>query len=492
MIPHSETAATTATPPTAVRKVVVVDLDNTLLRNDTLHEQALRMFFHKPGLLWGLARAFPAGRAAVKSYCADHIVLDPDALHVCEDVLGFLREEVAKGSYLVLCTAADARVAKGIADHLGIFDEVIASENGVNLKGGEKARRLKERFPGGFIYAGDHASDLAVWAESSGIVLVGASDAVARRARALGKPIVAELRLRSVRPHPLRTWARALRVHHWSKNILIFVPLVLGHSWTNWPLVAQTLAGFLLLIAITSSGYLINDLADLDADRRHSSKRHRPLASGLIPPIQAMAVVAIVVPLAFVAAFFLSPLFAAALAAYLVITCAYSFGLKRIPLLDTFIIAGLFTIRLLMGAALMAERLPVWLVTFSMFFFFSLATAKRHGEVIAAGNGGSVSLAARGYKPEDWPLTLAFGIGAGLGSLVILVLYLVDEAFRIVGYDRPEFLWFVSLTVAVWIGRIWILTQRGQMKDDPVSFALRDRPSLGLALLALIFFLVAV
>jgi 4-hydroxybenzoate polyprenyltransferase len=478
--------------PVAGREVVVVDLDNSLLKGDSLHEQAIRMLFHRPELLPGLVKSFFGGRTAVKAYCAEHVVLDPETLHICDEVLAYLRDEKAKGSFVVLCTAADLRTAQGIADHLGLFDEVIASSDGINLKGAVKARRLRERFPQGFVYAGDHATDLAVWAEAKGIVLVGASDTVRRKAHRLGKPVLAELRLRASRPKPFTTWRRALRVHHWSKNILIFVPLILGHRWTDWPLVAQTALGFALLLAVTSSGYLINDLADLDADRRHATKRMRPIAAGQISPFKAMAVAAILLPLSLVVAFLLNPWFGAAILGYTTLTFGYSFGLKRVPLFDTFVIAGLFTLRLLMGAALMGQPLPVWLVTFSMFFFFSLATAKRHGEVVAAGRGGSVSLGARGYEPNDWPLTLTYGIGAGLGSLVILVLYLVDEAFKVVGYTRPEFLWLISLVIAVWIGRIWLLTQRGKMRDDPVSFALRDRWSLGLAALALVFFAVAV
>jgi 4-hydroxybenzoate polyprenyltransferase/phosphoserine phosphatase len=473
------------------QRVIVVDLDRTLVRSDTLHEQVVRMIFKHPSLLLGLAGALLKGRVAFKRYCADHIELDPATLHACDEVLGFVRAEKAAGSYLVLCSAADIRVANALARHVGLFDEVMATASSTNLKGAAKAEVLVKRFPQGFIYAGDHEADLAIWSKADGIVLVGVSSKVGQAARTLGKPILADLRPRENKPgSQLRTWAKALRVHHWSKNILMFVPLILAHQWLDFGLVARTCIGFALLLAVTSSSYLINDLADIDADRLHATKRNRPIASGAVPLSQALAVAVVVLPLALILAVLLNLEFAVALAAYLVITLAYSLGLKRIPLLDTFIIGVLFTTRLVMGSTFVGTGLPIWLLTFSMFFFFSLAMAKRHTEVLGARDSGA-SLAARGYLAGDWPLTLNMGITTGLASLVILVFYLVDEAFKVVGYARPEFLWAVVLFVAIWIGRVWLLTHRGQMNDDPVSFALRDRPSLGIAGVIAILFLIA-
>lgn len=478
---------------TVPARVVVVDLDLTLLRCDTLHEQAVRLLFAHPARLPGLLGAILRGPAAAKAYAADHVQLDPAGLLPCPEVLAFLADEKQRGAYLVLCTAADRRVAESIARHLGIFDEVIATDGTTNLKGEAKAALLAARYPQGFIYAGDHAADLKVWARSSGVVLVGTSSDTAERARALGKPIVAELRPRAARRHPLQVWAHALRVHHWSKNLLLFVPLVLAHRWADLGLVRETLLGFALLLVITSSTYLINDLADLDADRQHERKRLRPLASGELPIAHAVLFVAIAIPIALAAGFMLNVWFGCALTAYLAITLAYSFRLRRIPLLDTFTIAVLFTTRLLMGSSLVGATLPVWLITFSMFFFFSLAMAKRQAEVLQArDSGNAVVLASRGYEPGDWTLVLVLGAGSGLASLIILVLYMVDEAFRVVGYARPEFLWLISLLLSVWVGRIWLLTHRGRLNEDPVSFALRDRPSQVIAALVLVCFLIAI
>ncbi len=473
------------------QRVIVIDLDMTLLEHDTLHEQLARILF-MPWLWLGLVRSALRGKAALKAYCADHVVLDPNALRTSEAVLDFVEREKSAGSRIVLCTAADIRVARLLASHLGLFDEVIATEKATNLKGNAKASALAARFPGGFIYAGDHVADLAVWAKADGIVLVGVTASTARRARELGKPIVAELERASSKMARSRAWIRSMRPHHWSKNLIMFTPVVLSHEWTDFGLLAQVGTGFLLLLAVTSASYFVNDIADLDADRVHASKRFRSIASGAIALPHAVAFPAIVLPVAVLGGFALNTNFGTALAAYLVLTLAYSFGLKRVPLLDTFIIGVLFTARVVMGATFVSTGLPVWLLTFSMFFFFSLATAKRHVEIVRARTVGGDSLRSRGYAPDDWPLTLAMGVTSGIGSLIILTLYMVDEAFRNVGYTRPIFLWAITLLLAIWIGRIWLLTHRGKMNDDPVAFALRDRSSQALALLVGICFLIAV
>ncbi len=489
---NSPAAAGTQESGTTPRRVIVVDLDQTLILGDTLHEQIVRLVLGKPWLLPRLLLSLLRGKAATKAFCAEHIALDVATLPACPEVLAFVREEQARGSYVVLCSAADKSVADNIAAHFGLFDEVVATEGGTNLKGKAKADVLCTRFPEGFIYAGDHADDIAVWAHAAGIILVGVTAAVETKARALGIPVVAIFPHRKKRGNSLRLWARALRLHHLSKNVLMFAPLVLAHQWFDRFLVTRTLLGFVLLLAVTSASYLINDLADLDADRRHATKRYRAIASGAMPIAMAALVPVFVLPGALAGAFLLDFWFGATLASYLGLTLAYTFRLKQLPLLDVFIIAVLFTLRLMMGAILISDALPVWLATFSMFFFFSLAMAKRHAEVVRAMRKGGDSLISRGYDTGDWPLMLGLGLASGLGSLIILVLYLVNEAFRKVGYGNPEFLWLIVPLVAIWIGRIWLLTHRGQMHDDPVYFAISDRPSQTLAAFALICFLVAV
>lgn len=455
---------------------IVVDLDHTLLRTDTLDESFVRALFHHPASAAAALLALPRGRLAVKSALAEGMPFDATALPLREDLLDWLRACAEAGHALHLCTAAHQSVADAVAAELGLFDSVIGSREH-NLKGEAKAAALVELFPQGFIYAGDSRADLAVWRHAAGIVLAGAAPATAAAARGLGPPVVAEF---AGEPAGWRDWLRAGRLHHASKNLVVFVPLILGQGWRDLGHVMEALLAFALLLLLTSSTYLLNDLADLRADRAHWSKRHRPIPSARIPIRTALAAGVGGVTAALLVGLLVSvPLFLG-LTAYLALTLAYSFGLKRVPLLDTLIIALLFGLRILVGVAALGQPVSGYLMTFALFFFFSLATAKRHTEILRAGPEGAAALAARGYRPADAELTLVVGVAAALGSLIVLVLYLMQDAFLRVPYADPLWLWAPPLLIAIWMGRIWLLSHRGEMQDDPVSFAIRDRASWGL------------
>lgn len=286
-------------------------------------------------------------------------------------------------------------------------------------------------------------------------------------------------------------WLVALRPHHWTKNVLIFLPLAAVQGWFEWNLAARAVAGFLLLLLLASATYLVNDLADLEADRDHPTKRHRPIASGALPAVHAALFATAAVPAAIALGFLLDAGFGRILLIYAAATLGYSALLKRVPLLDTAVIAGLFTLRPMMGAALVGAALPAWLLGFSLFFFFSLAMAKRHAEILAARGHGEKSLAARGYRADDWPLTLCLGVGAGLGAFVVMLSAAGAPSIPVSGYQRPEFLWVLALLVAAWTGRIWLLVHRGRIVDDPVSFALDDRISQAAAVLIAVCFVLA-
>lgn len=466
---------------------LVVDLDNTLVLTDTLDEQAAQALFRRSNLLLRAIVNLTHGRAAFKAALACENDPSLSNLPLREDLLAWLREQAARGREIHLCSAANQKIVDAIAARIGIFRSAKGSDR-ANLKGDHKADYLKQAFPDGFVYAGDSSADLSVWRAASGIVLAGASPSVAKAARNLGKPVEAEF---FNVPLTLRERLKTLRVHHWSKNFLIFVPLILGHAWTDPGAILATLAGLACLLLLTSATYLLNDIADLDADRQHLSKRRRAIASGKWSIRSALLLASTAIVIAFAGALTLSPAFALALAIYLALTLAYSFGLKRIPLLDTLIIGILFTIRLVMGIALLGQPYSEWLLAFSMFFFVSLAVAKRHAEIVGAEAAGRRELAGRGYRVEDGALTLVVGGATAAASLLIMVLFLVEEVFRRNAYDNPMILWGVPLALSIWIGRIWLLAHRGEMSDDPVSFALRDRTSLALGAAVAALFLAA-
>jgi len=468
------------------RLPIVVDLDRTLVRTDTLHEQMIASFFANPLRFLLCLFQLVHGRAAMKTAFASHVDLTDKSFPLSEELVAWLRVEAEKGREIHLCSAAHQSVVDAIAQRVGLFKTAVGSGS-LNLKGKAKARYLMEAFPQGFVYAGDSHADLAVWKVARGIVLVNASPKVASAARNLRNPVEAEFK---APPLAVKDILKALRAHHWAKNLLIFVPLFLGHVWSLDKL-AQAVAGLCCLIAVTSATYLLNDLSDLEADRQHWSKRNRALASGRLPVLTGFMIAGVFLLAGFTGAYFLATRFMLALGAYLALTLAYSFRLKRVPVLDTLTIAMLFTTRLIMGVEVLQIGYSEWLLTFSMFFFFSLADAKRHTEIVRASEQSSHSLESRGYRLEDAAFTLVLGVSSAVASLLIMVLFIAEEVRIHHLYHHPRALWGIPIMLAMWVGRIWLLAQRGEMKDDPVSFALRDRLSLILGLFVAIFFVIA-
>jgi 4-hydroxybenzoate polyprenyltransferase/putative flippase GtrA len=478
--PAETTAPTTvsAAPPAPVADTLVplaVDLDGTLLRTDVLAEAVVAGLFRRPlSVFWALV-LIPRGRARFKARMSEIVSLDVSRLPVRHSLLNYLRAERARGRSIHLVTAATEAVARRVAAHFDVFDGVHASSDLLNLKGANKRMRLAALFPDGFAYAGDSRADLAVWAGAQSLVIAGASRSVSSRARRLGKPVEAEF---DAAGSTLDGWRRALRLHQWSKNLLIFVPLLLSNQVANPRTWTACLAGFALLGVAASATYLINDLADLEADRSHRTKRARALASGEIPVLSGLGVALAMLVVALTGAAFLSSAFTLALVAYLTMTLAYSFRLKQVPLLDGVILACLYTARLVCGTLLTATVFSPWLLTFSMFFFFSMSIAKRQVEISAATSPTDQTLPGRGYRPSDAPLTLSLGVATSAAAVLIIVQYMMAEAFPSNVYAFPAALWATPLLLGLWVCRIWLLAHRGQLDDDPVAFAVKDRVSL--------------
>jgi 4-hydroxybenzoate polyprenyltransferase len=459
---------------------LAVDLDGTLLAGDTLHEGLLALLLRRPLALLKAVPALGQGRAAFKRAVA---LAAPDAVKeipVRPEVLAWLQQQRDAGRELHLVTAADQSVADALAERLEVFDSATGSDGSRNLSASEKARWLAARFPDGFAYIGNSAHDLKVFAEAREIALAACPGGVARQARALGKPVLREFEGGSAGLlGGLKAWLRAMRPHQWSKNLLLFVPLVLGHRLFDAGAVLQVLLGFLAMSLAASGTYMLNDLADLQADRRHATKRRRPIAAGLVPALPALAVALLLIMLPMAAALAWRPSFGLGLAGYVAVSLSYSGFLKRQPLLDTLTIAGLFMTRLGLGVLLAQVPWSPWLMSFAGFFFFSLALAKRHGEVMQARNlaGVGSALAHRGYRAEDWPLTLGFGLASAMAALQIMILFVANDAWPSRLYSQPVWLYATPAVMAVWLTRLWLLAHRQELHDDPVVFALRDPPS---------------
>lgn len=447
-----------------------IDLDGTLLETDTLMESYLRLVFAEPWLalapfVW-IARG---GKAAMKREVAKRVTLDAAALPYNEELLAHIRAERALGRRIVLVTAADRSIADAVAAHLGLFDEVIASDGQTNLRGKNKAAALEGRFgPRGFLYAGNDATDLPVWDAAAGALVVNAGPGLEKAARARGATI------ERVMPSAHRrgkAWIKALRPHQWAKNVLVFVPVVTANAIFDIAAWTQTMLAFIAFCAIASTVYVINDLSDLDSDRRHPRKRKRPFASGALPVEHGLLalpfLIAVGIALALVSGA------AWVLLAYAVITTAYTFKLKELPLVDVFTLAALYTVRVVAGGEASGFTVSHWLLGFSSFLFLSLALIKRVAELIELQQQNKSVNARRGYLLEDLGLLQLMGLSATFASSLVLALYISSDTVQR-NYAQPYALWALVPLLLFWQCRLWMSTLRGYMHHDPLVYSAKD------------------
>ena len=456
------------------RPPLVVALNHCLLKTHTSLESVAAAATHRPLILLLALGNLLRRRAVLNPRLAAGVELDIDVLPVRQDLVDWLVAQKNRGREVVLLTSADQEVADSIAERFKVFDRVKGGDQ-KDPKGNSKVSYLGKAFPNGFVYVGRRRADLKVWRRSAGIVLCNASSNVARDARNLGKPV--EIEFPKAR-HGLEAWISAVRLRQWVKNLLIFAPALLGNVLTDPAVFMRCVLGFALLGIVASSTYMLNDVLDLQTDRRHWFKRARPFAAGDIDLVYGLTLPPLGIVLGLLAALPLSPPFAIVLATYAGLSLSYSVALKRRPILDVFILASLYVLRLVMGIVLAGTSFSPWLLCFAIFFFFSLAIAKRHAEILRSNENDDTTLRSRGYETSDEALTLALGVASGMASLVIMILYLTQEVFQQALYTNPSYLWSVPLGLAIWLGRIWFLVHRGEMHDDPVHFALHDPMSL--------------
>jgi 4-hydroxybenzoate polyprenyltransferase len=284
---------------------------------------------------------------------------------------------------------------------------------------------------------------------------------------------------------------RALRPHQWVKNALVFVPLLLGGLVLEIDAWRFAFVGFVTLCLAASATYIINDICDLESDRKHWSKRERPFASGALSINLGIVIAAILLVAAFGLGAFIGPEETVMLTVYIVVTLSYTFYWKRIPVVDIFVLASLFTFRIALGILILDVRVSPWLLIFSMFIFVSLSAAKRHTELLRSGGTVEAKIDGRGYIVGDAPLLLGLGLAAMLGAVLINIMYLLEDAFPRAVYGNTDWLWIIPPVIFLFLGRIWLLSQRGQLLDDPVAFALKDRVSLFLGTVLVLGFAAA-
>lgn len=289
----------------------------------------------------------------------------------------------------------------------------------------------------------------------------------------------------------MRVFFKAIRVHQWVKNLLLFVPLVMAHEQGNVQLLLKTSIAFFSFCLCASSVYLLNDILDLEADRQHAKKRFRPLASGQMAITTAMTLIPLFLVLSGIITLWLPTDFLYVLALYFVITLAYSFLLKQLVLVDIITLAMLYTIRILAGGHAAGVVVSQWLLTFSMFFFVSLACVKRFAELWALRKDNRESAAGRGYGVRDLEQVAQLGSACGSISVLVMALYISGKDVSKL-YSSPDRLWLICPLLLYWISRVWLLAYRGELDEDPIVFALSDRTSYVVGLLAALIMFAAI
>lgn len=467
-------SAAPAVPQPGIMRPLCVDLDGTLVKSDTLADSLLLLVRNHPLKAVMAPIWLKQGRAAFKARVASLVTLDVEHLPWNHKLLDYLAEQRGAGRRIYLTTGADASLARRIAAYIGMFDGVVASDGETNRTGNQKLSALNERFgTEGFDYIGNAGVDAPALVRSGEAMAANPT----RRLRSMIRSgVVPVTRTFEERPGAFRSILKAMRLHQWAKNVLIFAPLLLAHK-LGFPLPLWALLAFLCFSLCASATYILNDLLDMDADRRHPKKSRRPFAAGDLSAGTGLWVAVLLMAAGFAGSAFFTPNFAGWLAVYVVATMAYSLWLKRIALVDVLLLSGLYTLRLLAGSAALGAEISAWFAAFAVFLFLSLAIVKRFSELQRVRAQGGSLANGRGYMLNDIEQLRSFGTVSGLAAVLVFALYI--NSYDVAGlYRHPARMWLIVPLLLWWIFRVWLLASRGELDEDPVIFAVTDKLSL--------------
>jgi 4-hydroxybenzoate polyprenyltransferase/phosphoserine phosphatase len=482
---------------TSALPALCVDLDGTLVKSDTLVDSTLALARHHPAALLRIPGWLAQGKAALKQHIAATVQLDVTHLPYNRELLQFLEQQRSTGRPIYLATAADGATARRVADHLGLFTGVLASDGTINLSGNNKLDAFRQRFGESFDYIGNALPDLPLLQASREPMVANPTTGLRT---ALRRANITPIRSFNEQVPAFKAWPKAIRIHQWAKNILIFLPMVLGHALAPGLIAAAVLAFFSFGLC-ASATYIVNDLLDLEVDRHHPRKRRRPFASGDLSAVTGVFVIALFLAVSILLALLVphavstfSPdlhlarphYFLTWLAIYAVTTLAYSLRLKRAVLVDVIVLSGLYTIRIIAGSAATGVPVSTWLAGFSIFFFLSLAFVKRFAELENLRERGVTSAKGRGYHVTDIEQLRSFGSASGYASVVVLTLYISNlNADAALLYNHIHRLWLLVPVLLLWLSRLWLQASRGELDEDPVVYAITDRRSLLMGLLVI-------
>lgn len=460
-----------------------IDCDGTLIHTDLLLEGALKLIKKKPWLLALLPLWLIKGKAYLKRRIADQVEFNWALLPYCQEIIALSKSAIASGRKVVLVSASPAPWVEGIAQHTGLFHDTM-STRAINLAGSSKAKALVDAYGDkGYDYAGNSNADIPVWKHAHNGFIVSDNQRLIAKAKTYTE-------ISDIYAPPKATalaYLKAIRVHQWLKNLLVLVPLFAAHQVLNPQTLATVVLAFFAFSFCASSVYVLNDLLDLEADREHIRKRNRPFASGVIPVQNGTLLAPILLVAAAGVCVWLPSSFGVVLTFYFFLTLLYSFWLKKQVIVDVMLLASLYTLRIIAGAAAANIVPSFWLLAFSMFIFLSLAIVKRYSELSISLKKNKKKAAGRGYIIEDLPVLSSLGAASGMASVLVLALYINDqETLKL--YPKNLWLWLAPPILLYWVSRLWIKTCRDEVDDDPVVFAVKDWQSLLMCILLFICF----
>lgn len=446
------------------RIALAVDLDGTLIHTDLIQETLIRFLLERPWMLFSVLFWWARGRAYLKQEVTKRIKVDVTRLPYNQEVLAWLHEQKSSGRRLYLVSGSDQELVSKVSNHCAIFDGYRGSDGVINCTGSNKADWLEKQFGiAGFDYVGNSRVDLAVWRRSNAAIVVSASNT-------LGQDLVnVEKRFSVINFFPQAIF-KTMRIHQWVKGLLVFVPLLAAHKFLDLQALLLAMAAFISFCLMSSATYILNDLVDIESDRGNSKKKDRPFASGQLLPFSGVLSAFVLFVISCSIASQLSLLFLILILGYSAGTLMYSIHAKSIVIADIVLLAGFYSLRILAGGVACGITVSKWLLLFSIFFFLGLACIKRFCEIASEED---LKASRRGYQKGDLPLIRVMGICAGFIAVLVIALWSNSQEIEKI-YRSPSLLWMLCPLLLYWVGRIWVLAERGALHHDPVVFTIRD------------------
>ncbi len=454
---------------------MVIDLDDTLIRTDTLFTLLVKCLRQRPLYFFVLIKELLlCGRSALKNRLSAEFPIDTETLPYRSSIINLCTEHKSKSplNKVILASAADQSIVNNVAIKLNFFDISLGSTRELNLKSAKKLEAIQKIIQNQpFTYVGDSSADIPIWKVSSRGILINPSTKVVQAVKSMGIPFEV---IRD-RPNLLTLVAKQMRLHQWVKNTLVCVPFIAAHKLNDFRLWVVALAAFFSFSLLASAVYVLNDLIDVESDRKHPSKCNRPFASGLLPIQVGFLLLPSLILGALLIAYFLPIKFVGIACLYFVLNLLYSFYWKEQIILDVILLGSFYTLRILAGGYATETQVSAWLLSFSTFFFFGLAMVKRYTEILKLRDGHKNPF-GRGYCREDYLPVFVLGVGSSLLALLVLSLYFNSTDVAAL-YSHSKRMWLLVPLLLFWTSRLWLLAHRGNINDDPVVFAIRDRVS---------------